>query len=154
MFDQLVRGAPFAGNIENIGHALQTAAHNAPVPGAYLLIGDESSDDTIKYTEIPSPVFTLPLGRNDQDTQREYRTLAEKTHGKMLQLDFKYQIRSAMAGGSCSVRVLLHDFDLHGFARHPAKEDERFERFVLGVFNFVFERLARAAVDRIDQLAH
>src|SRR3569623_876307 len=89
MFDQLVRGAPFAGNIENIGHALQAAAHNAPVPGAYLLIGDESSDDTIKYTEIPSPVFTLPLGRNDQDTQREYRTLAEKTHGKMLQLDFK-----------------------------------------------------------------
>lgn len=89
MFDQLVRGAPFAGNVENIGHALQAAAHNAPVPGAYLLIGDESSDDTIKYTEIPSPVFTLPLGRNDQDTQREYRTLAEKTHGKMLQLDFK-----------------------------------------------------------------
>src|SRR3569623_1997988 len=89
MIDQLVRGAPFAGNIENIGHALQAAAHNAPVPGANLLKGDESSDDTIKYTEIPSPVFTLPLGRNDQDTQREYRTLAEKTHGKMLQLDFK-----------------------------------------------------------------
>src|SRR3569623_1051655 len=64
------------------------------------------------------------------------------------------QIRSAMAGGSCSVRVNLHDFDLHGVARPPAKEDERFERFVLGVFNFVFVRIARAAVDRIDQLAH
>jgi len=54
-----------------------------------MLIGDESSDDTISYTQIPSPVFTLPLGRNDSDTEREYKTLAEKTRGKMLHLDFK-----------------------------------------------------------------
>ena len=89
MFDHLMQGAPFVGNIENIGHAFRSAAQAAPAPGAYMLIGDESSDDTISYTQIPSPVFTLPLGRNDSDTEREYKTLAEKTRGKMLHLDFK-----------------------------------------------------------------
>ena len=89
MFDQLIQGAPFSGNIENIGHALRAAAAATTPPGAYMLIGDESSDDTIVYTQIKNPVFTLPLGRNDADTEREYRTLAEKTGGKMLQIDFK-----------------------------------------------------------------
>lgn len=89
MFDHLMQGAPFVGNIENIGHAFRSAAEASPPPGAYMLIGDESSDDTISYTQIPSPVFTLPLGRNDADTEREYKTLAEKTRGKMLHLDFK-----------------------------------------------------------------
>lgn len=89
MFDQLMQGAPFSGNIENIGHALRAAAEATSPPGAYMLIGDESSDDTIVYTQIKRPVFALPLGRNDADTEREYRTLAEKTGGKMLQIDFK-----------------------------------------------------------------
>lgn len=89
MFDQLIQGAPFAGNVENIGRAFRSAAEAAPPPGAYLLIGDESSDDTIAYSQIPSPVFTLPFGRADPDTEREYRTLAAKTGGKMLHLDFK-----------------------------------------------------------------
>lgn len=89
IFEQLMKGAPFVGNVENIGRAFRYAAESAPIPGAYMLIGDESSDDTITYTKIPSPVFTLPLGRADQDTDREYQTLAEKTHGKMLHLEFK-----------------------------------------------------------------
>src|SRR3569832_1561895 len=89
MFDHLMQGAPFVGNIENIGHAFRSAAQAAPAPGAYMLIGDESSDDTISYTQIPSPVFTRPLGRNDSAAEREYKTLAEKTRGKMLHLDFK-----------------------------------------------------------------
>jgi hypothetical protein len=89
MFDQLMSGAPFVGNIETIGRALKMAAQNAPIPGAYVLIGDEPSDDTIYYSEIPSPVFTLALGRSDPDTEREYRTLSEKTNGKMLVLKFQ-----------------------------------------------------------------
>lgn len=89
MFDQLMKGAPFAGNIENVGRAFRYAAESAPLPSAYMLIGDESSDDTITYTKIPSPVFTLPLGRSDQDTEREYLALAEKTRGKMLRLELK-----------------------------------------------------------------
>ena len=89
MFDHLMQGAPFTGNVEYIGRAFRTAQENAPRPGAYLLIGDEPSDDTIQYSEIPSPVFTLPLGRSDPDTERDYGILAQKTGGKMLHLDLK-----------------------------------------------------------------
>ena len=89
MFDHLMSGAPFVGNIETIGRAFRVAEQNAPIPGAYVLIGDEPSDDTIYYSEIPSPVFTLALGRADPYTEHEYRTLAEKTHGKMLLLKFQ-----------------------------------------------------------------
>src|SRR3569833_863220 len=81
MIDNLKQRAPIVGNIENIGHAFRSAVQAAPAPGAYMLIGDESSDDTISYTQIPSPVFTLPLGRNDSDTEREYKTLAEMIRG-------------------------------------------------------------------------
>ncbi len=88
MFDFLMSEAPFAGHLETIGHALRHAARTAPPPGAYLLIGDEPSDDTISYSEIPSPVFTLPLGRSDPNTLVEYRTLSEKTGGKMMHMDF------------------------------------------------------------------
>lgn len=90
MFDGLMSGAPFSGNTENIGLALRTAANGGvALPGAYMLIGDEPSDDTIHYNEIPRPVFTLPFGRSDPYTEREYLSLAEKTGGKMLRLDFK-----------------------------------------------------------------
>ncbi len=89
MFDFLLTEAPFAGHLETIGHAFRHAANSSPAPGAYLLIGDEPSDDTIGYSDIPSPVFTLPLGRSDPGTLDEYSKLADKTGGKMLHLDFK-----------------------------------------------------------------
>ncbi len=89
MFDQLMRGAPFIGANETIGDAFRKAAMNARTPGAYLLLGDEPSDDRIFYLNIPSPVFTLPIGRSNPTTLWEYQTLADKTGGKMLQLDFK-----------------------------------------------------------------
>ena len=89
MFDMLITGAPFAGNIENIGRAFRVAIHDAPPPSAYILVGDEPSDDTIQYSNIPSPVFTLPMGRSDPGTEREYLTLAQKTGGKMLRLSIK-----------------------------------------------------------------
>ncbi|HFQ92336.1 MAG TPA: hypothetical protein ENK29_05615 [Chromatiales bacterium] len=89
MFDNLMSEAPFAGNRETIGRAFRVASQEAPVPGAYMLIGDEPSDDVIHYTSIPSPVFTLPMGRLDPATEEEYRTLAAKTGGKMLNLIFK-----------------------------------------------------------------
>ncbi len=89
MFDNLMSEAPFVGNRETIGRAFRVAARDAPVPGVYMLIGDEPSDDTIHYSEIPSPVFTLPMGRSDPDTELEYRTLAQKTGGRMLHLSFR-----------------------------------------------------------------
>ncbi len=89
MFDQLMQGAPFIGNNETIGKALETASENAPLPGAFILIGDEPSDDRIYYSEIERPVFTLPLGRSDPNTLREYEMLSEKTGGKMLHLKFQ-----------------------------------------------------------------
>ncbi len=89
MFDNLMSEAPFVGNRETIGRAFRVAANEAPIPGAYMLIGDEPSDDVIHYTNIPSPVFTLPMGRLDPPTEAEYRSLAEKTGGKMLNLNFK-----------------------------------------------------------------
>lgn len=89
MFDRLVQGAPFTGSSEYIGRAFRAAKNNAPRPGAYLLIGDEPSDDSVMYNDIPSPVFTLPFGRSDPDTDWAYGNIAEKTGGKMLHLDFK-----------------------------------------------------------------
>ena len=89
MFDKLMRGAPFYGSVESIGHGFRTAARNAPPPGAYLLVGDEPANDTVYYDRIPSPAFTLPLGRSDPATNLSYSTIAAKTGGKMLHLDFK-----------------------------------------------------------------
>ncbi len=89
MFDSLMSGAPFGGNLETMGKAFRVAARNAPAPGAYVLVGDEPSDDKISYSEIPSPVFTLPLGRSDPETTEEFQKIADKTRGKMLHLDFK-----------------------------------------------------------------
>ena len=89
MFDRFIQGAPFTGSNEYIGRAFTEAENNAPRPGAYLLIGDEPSDDSIIYSDIPSPVFALPLGRADPDTEWEYSKIAEKTGGKMLHIFFK-----------------------------------------------------------------
>lgn len=89
MFDRLMRGAPFYGSMETIGYAFRAAARNAPKPGAYMLVGDEPSNDTIYYDRIPAPVFTLPLGRSDEATHMSYGALAQKTGGRMLHLDFK-----------------------------------------------------------------
>lgn len=89
MFDKLMTGAPFGGNRETIGKAFRVASRKAAAPGAYVLIGDEPSDDKIEYSDIPSPVFTLPLGRSDPETSAEYKSIADKTNGKMLHLDFK-----------------------------------------------------------------
>lgn len=89
MFDQLMQGAPFIGNNETIGRAFTKALENAPVPGAYILIGDEPSDDIIRFSEIPSPVFTLALGNSDPNTIREYTELSEKTGGKILRMRFE-----------------------------------------------------------------
>ncbi|RMD78010.1 MAG: hypothetical protein D6809_06815 [Gammaproteobacteria bacterium] len=89
MLDQLLNGAPFVGSNETIGDAFARAARNAPAPGAYLLIGDEPSDDRIYYDQIPAPVFTLPIGRDIPLTLWEYQKLADKTHGRMLHLVFR-----------------------------------------------------------------
>lgn len=89
MFDRLMQNAPFVGSNETIGHAMRHAATSAPKPGAYLLIGDEPSVDRIMYAEIPSPVFTLPLGRDNPDALWEYGKLADETHGKLLRLEFR-----------------------------------------------------------------
>jgi len=89
MFDNLMSGAPFGGNMETIGKAFRVAARNAAPPGAYILVGDEPSDDVIGYSDIPSPVYTLPLGRSDPETNRHYQEIADRTNGKMLHLDFK-----------------------------------------------------------------
>jgi hypothetical protein len=89
MFDRLMEGAPFVGSNETIGHGFRHAAANAPAPGAYLLIGDEPPADKISYFNIPSPVFTLPLGRDNPDTNWHYQKLADETGGKMLHLELK-----------------------------------------------------------------
>ncbi len=89
MFDQLMKGAPFIGANETIGDAFHKAAANSRAPGAYLLLGDEPSDDRIFYLNIPAPVFTLPIGRKNPSTIWEYQTLADRTGGKMLHLNFR-----------------------------------------------------------------
>jgi len=89
MFDRLMEGAPFTGANETIGYGFRYAAEHAPTPGAYLLIGDEPPADRIHYFHIPSPVFTLPIGRDNPDTNWHYQKLADKTGGKMLHLELK-----------------------------------------------------------------
>jgi hypothetical protein len=89
IFDHFMQGAPFTGSMEYIGRAFRAAKDNAPRPGAYILIGDEPSDDTVMYSDIPSPVFTLPLGRSDPDTEWDYGNIAKKTGGKMLHIYLK-----------------------------------------------------------------
>ncbi|WP_455208311.1 hypothetical protein [Kaarinaea lacus] len=89
MFDNLMSGAPFIGSEETIGKAFRHAVREAPRPGAYLLIGDEPSDDKIHPYEIPSPVFTIPIGKQNPDTIWAYQKLADETGGKMLQLVFQ-----------------------------------------------------------------
>ncbi len=89
MFDQLMQNAPFVGTDETIGHTLRYIKENSPIPSAYLLIGDEPPTDEIRYLEIPAPVFTLPLGTSDDNTKIAFKTIAEKTGGKMLTLKFQ-----------------------------------------------------------------
>lgn len=89
MFDHLLSGAPFIGSDETIGRAFRDAARNAPAPGAYLLMGDEPSTDRVHYFNIPSPVYTLPIGASDPDTNFAYQEIADKTGGKMLHINLK-----------------------------------------------------------------
>lgn len=89
IFDSFMKGAPFIGNTETIGNAFTRAEQNAHVPGAYVLLGDEPSDDRIYYLDIPAPVFTIPIGKSNPSTKYQYKTLAEKTGGKMLELKFQ-----------------------------------------------------------------
>ncbi|WP_018294530.1 hypothetical protein [Mariprofundus ferrooxydans] len=90
MFDHLMQDAPFIGADETIGHAFTEIAKNSPVPSAYLLIGDEPPTDTVHYHEIPAPVFTLPLGvDNDSSLLLAFKQLAEKTGGHTLLLKFQ-----------------------------------------------------------------
>ena len=89
MFDNLMDGAPFIGSEETVGRAFRDAARNAPPPGAYVLIGDEPARDRVHYFQIPSPVYTIPLGKNNPETSYSYQKLADETGGKMLQLELK-----------------------------------------------------------------
>jgi hypothetical protein len=89
MFDNLMNGAPFVGSEETIGKAFRYAAREAATPGAYILIGDEPSDDRIHYFDIPAPVFTIPIGTTNADALFAYQKLADQTQGKMLQLVFQ-----------------------------------------------------------------
>ncbi len=89
MFDRLMEGAPFIGTSETIGAGFRHAAQHAPAPGAYLLIGDEPPTDRVVYFNIPSPVFTLPIGRNNPRTNWHYQKLADETGGKLLHLELK-----------------------------------------------------------------
>lgn len=89
MLDSLLKGAPFTGANETIGEAFTQAARNAAAPGAYILIGDEPADDQIQYRAIPSPVFTLPIGKSNPATNWEYQKLADETGGRMLHLQFR-----------------------------------------------------------------
>ena len=89
MFDNLMDGAPFIGSEETIGRAFRDAVRNAPAPGAYIVIGDEPSRDRIHYFDIPSPVYTIPLGNNNPETTYSYQQLADETGGKLLQLELK-----------------------------------------------------------------
>jgi len=89
MFDKLMQGAPFIGNEETMGMAFRHAHDEAPVPGAYLVVGDEPSSDRVSYFSIPAPVFTLPVGKENPDTLWQYQKLADETKGKMLRLVFE-----------------------------------------------------------------
>jgi len=89
MFDKLMVDAPFVGTDETIGHAFRHIVAESPVPGAYLLIGDEPSTDRIAYHRIPAPVFTLPLGTSTGNTKFAFQKMADETGGKMLKLQFQ-----------------------------------------------------------------
>jgi len=89
MFDKLMADAPFVGMDETIGHAFHNIATSSPVPGAYLLIGDEPSTDAVFYHEIPAPVFTLPLGTSTGNTKYAFQKMADETGGRMLELKFQ-----------------------------------------------------------------
>jgi len=89
IFDDVMNGAPFIGSEETIGRAFRDAAKNAPAPGAYVLIGDEPSTDKIHSFYIPSPVFTIPLGKSDPETDWAFQKLADETGGKMLRIELK-----------------------------------------------------------------
>ncbi len=89
MFDKLMQTAPFVGADETVGHAFQNIVKNAPLPGAYLLIGDEPPTDKVYYSAIPAPVFTLPLGSSDSSTKVAYKRMADNTGGRMLELKFQ-----------------------------------------------------------------
>jgi len=89
MFDNLMQNAPFIGADETVGAAFREIAKTSPIPGAYLLIGDEPPTDSVGYHDIPAPVFTMPLGLNDSSTIFAYQTIAEQTGGKMLKLKFE-----------------------------------------------------------------
>jgi len=89
MFDHLMEDAPFIGADETIGHAFRHIAAESPVPGAYLLIGDEPPTDEVRYHEIPAPVFTLPLGTSNGNTKAAFQQMADTTGGRMLELKFQ-----------------------------------------------------------------
>jgi len=89
MFDKLMQNAPFVGTEETIGHAFSDIGEHQPVPGAYMLIGDEPPTDIVHYHAVPAPVFTLPLGANNSSTKVAFKTMAEQTGGRMLQLKFQ-----------------------------------------------------------------
>jgi len=89
MFDYLMQAAPFIGNDETIGHAFDAIKKNSPVPGAYLLIGDEPPTDVVHYHAIPAPVFTLPLGNSDSSTKVAFQKIADISGGRMLELKFR-----------------------------------------------------------------
>lgn len=90
MFDQLLQKAPFIGAEETIGYTFDQITETSPAPSAYMLIGDEPPSDTVYYRNIPSPVFTLPLGSTcNANTVAAYRKIAEETGGQMLKLKFQ-----------------------------------------------------------------
>ncbi len=89
MFDDLMADAPFVGMDETVGHAFHHIVTTSPIPGAYLLIGDEPPTDRVLYHEIPAPVFTLPLGTSTGNTKYAFQKMADKTGGKMLELKFQ-----------------------------------------------------------------
>jgi len=88
MFDYLMQSAPFVGNEETIGYTFDSLAKEAVIPGAYMLIGDEASTDTVHYHAIKAPVFTLPLGNSDTSTKVEFKKIADISGGRMLELKF------------------------------------------------------------------
>ncbi|MBN4076741.1 hypothetical protein JYT48_00530 [Mariprofundus ferrooxydans] len=89
MFDKLMQEAPFVGAEETVGHAFDAVSKHSPVPGAYLLIGDEAPTDTVHYHAIRAPVFTLPLGSSDTSTRVSFQKIADISGGRMLELRFR-----------------------------------------------------------------
>lgn len=65
VFDSFMMGARFLGSSETIGETFFQLAKTSTAPGAYILLGDEPSDDRIHYSDIPSPVFPIAIGRTN-----------------------------------------------------------------------------------------